>query len=160
MRLYLLRHGESESRAVTDAQRQLTDGGRDEAYRMAAKFEEKGLSFERCISSPYIRAVQTAEAFLSRLSEHPPIEVNENLTPEKRAYEVMGFLEGEKVASDASLLIVSHNPLISELNSMLVEGNIHRMTILENCDMTAIDLQIIGNGMGTRSFYLSPKDYA
>lgn len=154
MKLYLLRHGDSESRAATDAQRQLTSEGLDEVRAVAKQFSRKGVSLGRCFSSPYIRADQTAKAFLAGISQSLPIEYDEVLTPEKRAWEVMAFLSD---LDAESVLLVSHNPLLSELNAMLVEGNIDSMIIMGTCDIAAIEADIIADGLGKRLFYLSPE---
>lgn len=155
MKLYLLRHGDSEARAATDAQRQLTAEGRQEAHAVAVKFADRHIRLDRCISSPYLRAEQTADTFLAELPASPVVEYDAVLTPEKRAFEVMQFLEQFR---DEHILLVSHNPLVSELNAVLVEGDISSMMILDTCDLVAIDVDVVANGLAHRSFYLTPED--
>lgn len=155
MKLYLLRHGDSEARAATDAQRQLTADGRQEAHDVAVKFADRHIQLDRCISSPYLRAEQTADTFLAELPVRPVVAYDPVLTPEKRAFEVMQFLEQFK---DEHILVVSHNPLLSELNAVLVEGDISSMMILGTCDLVAIKLDVVANGLAQRSFYLTPED--
>ena len=155
MILYLLRHGDSEARAATDAQRQLTTVGRREVRNVARRFADRGIHLDHCFSSPYLRAEQTSAAFLAELPGSPAVEYNDVLTPEKRAFEVMQFLEQ---FHDEHILLVSHNPLLSELNAVLVEGDISSMMILGTCDLVAIEVSVLGNGLGHRRFYLSQED--
>ena len=61
MEIYLLRHGIAESRAPSDAERDLTEEGRQkvrEVTRMAAR---AGVSPALVLSSPYRRALETAK---------------------------------------------------------------------------------------------------
>ena len=59
MKLWVLRHGQAEARAATDAQRPLTETGRQEALRMGEHLQ--GETLEVILASPYLRAQQTAE---------------------------------------------------------------------------------------------------
>ena len=156
MRLYLLRHGDSEHRAETDAQRQLTPQGRLQALDISLQFTSKGLKLDRCLVSPFTRAIQTADSFLSRVEGAPGMEIVDFLTPEIRALEAMNQLE--LMPDDESILLVSHNPLVTELNAVLVEGNIDNLLIMETCEMSVIDIDIVGTGMGRRQMSILPHD--
>src|SRR5689334_9019549 len=63
MRIYVLRHGDAEdpSRRSSDEERQLTDEGRSEVLRVTRAARRANADTDLIISSPYIRAVQTAE---------------------------------------------------------------------------------------------------
>ena len=154
MKLYLLRHGEAESRAETDAQRQLTNKGRQEALDVAVQFTKKGLKIDRCFVSPYVRAIQTADSFLSRIPGGPMMEIQALLSPEIRAAEVIKFLE---TLPEENILLVTHNPLVSELNAVLLEGNIDHMEILGTCELSSLELEIVADAMATQVFFLSPN---
>lgn len=157
MKLFLLRHGDSEARAASDDLRQLTHRGRQQALDVSLQFCDKGGRLDRCIVSPYTRAVQTAASFLARIPDGPAMQIEADLTPEIRAAEVMNLLSTFPL--DESILLVSHNPLISELNAVLVEGTVnHNMMILGTCDLCAIDMEIVATGMGVRQYMLSPRN--
>jgi phosphohistidine phosphatase len=154
MNLYLLRHGEAETRASSDAARQLTIKGREDVEYVAKQFAARQLPLEQCFVSPYMRASQTAEVFLRQLSVVVPRTTTELLVPEVRASTVIDFLN--KSIQAQHVLLVSHNPLLSELNAMLTEGNINDMYILATSELVCISLDVVGLGMGSTSFRLMP----
>ncbi|MGH8353342.1 MAG: histidine phosphatase family protein, partial [Pseudomonas sp.] len=58
MRLWLLRHGEAEPQARSDAERALTKHGRKEVLKAAGHLAGRPLA--AILASPYVRAQQTA----------------------------------------------------------------------------------------------------
>jgi phosphohistidine phosphatase len=154
MNLYLLRHGEAEASAHTDAARQLTAKGRQDVENVAKQFATRHLPVEHCFVSPYVRAVQTAEIFVGQLGGPISSSTTELLVPEVRAGTVIEFLN--KNIHGRNVLLVSHNPLLSELNALLTEGNINDMHILSTSELVCISLDLIGLGMGHTPFRLIP----
>ena len=59
MKLWFIRHGEAEPYQAHDAERQLTNYGRQQVVQAADFLRD--ISFDRVLCSPYIRARQTAE---------------------------------------------------------------------------------------------------
>lgn len=73
MKIYIMRHGEAQQFAPSDAQRALTDRGRHESEAVArACVNQRGVKgFDLVLVSPYLRAQQTWEL----LTDHfPPKE--------------------------------------------------------------------------------------
>ena len=157
MNLYLLRHGEAEASASSSAGRQLTDAGIEEVVSVARQFAANNLRVGRCFVSPSLRAQQTASTFLSLIFEPPEPVTSEALSPDKRAAQTIEFLES---VSDENVLLVSHNPILSELLSLLTDGNIDILTILKTGNLACISLDTVGLGMGSYSFILSPDPSA
>lgn len=153
MMIYLLRHGEAEPHAANDAARRLTVRGRQDVDSVARQFLVNKLPLQLCISSPYVRAVQTAERFLDHVAPSLSLSQDPLLTPEVRAGEVMRLLETLQVEQ---VLLVSHNPLLSELNALLTEGSISNMHILGTSELVAINIDVIGLGMGRTALRLAP----
>ncbi len=60
MLLYLLRHAEAEPYRADDFSRKLTDKGERQARLVGAFLDEKGLKPDLILSSPVLRARQTA----------------------------------------------------------------------------------------------------
>tara|TARA_B110000503_G_scaffold20128_1_gene30110 strand:- start:281 stop:844 length:564 start_codon:yes stop_codon:yes gene_type:complete len=60
MKLLLMRHGEAEFNAQTDADRSLTLYGRAQVSAVARRLLEMDLQIEKIMVSPYLRARQTA----------------------------------------------------------------------------------------------------
>ncbi|HEY0962871.1 MAG TPA: phosphohistidine phosphatase SixA [Pseudomonadales bacterium] len=154
MKLYLLRHGEAETRAHNDPGRELTARGRSEVTDVAHRFAERNIQLQRCFVSPYVRAAQTAALFLSEAKQDVVAETTPVLMPEVRASNVMDFLEGVR---EQEVLLVSHNPLVSELHALLIDGDISHMHILGTSELICIEFDVIGLGMGRSPFRLIPE---
>ena len=116
MKLWILRHGEAEGHARTDAERNLTEHGRAEVLRSAAQLIGQPLS--AIIASPYVRAQQTAHLVREALGFEPQIRTVPWLTPEGNPQLVLQNLD-----SDDNVLLVSHQPLVGSLISFLQHGH-------------------------------------
>ncbi|NMX91573.1 MULTISPECIES: phosphohistidine phosphatase SixA [unclassified Pseudomonas] len=116
MKLWVLRHGEAESHAPSDAERNLTERGRDEVLRSAAHLIDQPIS--AIIASPYVRAQQTAELVRTALGVVPEIRTVAWLTPDSNPQQVL-----EKLDTDDTVLLVSHQPLVGNLISFLQHGH-------------------------------------
>lgn len=153
MNLYLLRHGEAESVATSSAGRQLTEAGHDEIESVARQFANRNLVIDRCLVSPALRAQQTATAFLQQIFHAPAPETLDALDPVHRAADAMAALREVK---GGNILLVGHNPLLSELLALLTDGNIDHKRILETGNLACVSLDILGLGMGACTFVLEP----
>jgi len=80
--LYFLRHGRAEHTArLEDGERRLTDAGESQLRAAAPLWRRLNLRPQLILTSPLIRAVQTAELFVVGLgSKHAPV-VDERLSP-------------------------------------------------------------------------------
>lgn len=116
MKVWILRHGEAEGQAPTDAERNLTEHGRAEVLRSAAHLIGQPLG--AIIASPYVRAQQTAHLVREALGFAADIRTVPWLTPEGNPAQVL-----EKLDSDDNVLLVSHQPLVGSLVSFLQHGH-------------------------------------
>ena len=116
MKLWVLRHGEAESHASSDAQRNLTEHGRQEVLHSAAHLIGQPIS--AIIASPYVRAQQTAQLVREALGFVPEIRTVPWLTPDGNPLQVL-----EKLDTDDNVLLVSHQPLVGSLISFLQHGH-------------------------------------
>lgn len=153
MKLYLLRHGQAEDRAATDAVRALTEEGRRQILSVAARFRGQGWPLETCLASPYRRARQSAELFLAGAALSPPLETCELLQPECAAPELIRHLQSRP---EAAVLLVGHNPLLSECHALLRDGHLRTMTILGTGELLGLTLEIVGQGLGSPLCHLRP----
>lgn len=121
MMISLLRHGEASFNAINDESRELTELGRQQVLSSVSQLKQESLTpINEIWSSPYVRAQQSAEIAASVIG----LEVNTQplLTPDYSPEKVIDWLyslEGKQ----ASILLVSHMPLVGSLVSLLVEGN-------------------------------------
>ncbi|AAZ34113.1 phosphohistidine phosphatase SixA [Pseudomonas savastanoi pv. phaseolicola] len=118
MKVWVLRHGEAQSRARSDAERELTAHGREEVLKSAVHLSDK--SVQRIIASPYVRAQQTAELVRQSLGFNDPVVTVPWLTPDSSPREVL--LQLDKLGVD-EVLLVSHQPLVGELIGVLAHGS-------------------------------------
>ena len=141
MRLWLLRHGAAEPYQRHDADRQLTEQGREQVVQAAQFLTD--VHFDRVLCSPYIRARQTAELLCATLQRHGDIEIVPWLTPEDDAREVTRKLDGYPVEN---LLIVAHQPLLGMLASWLIDANRQHGLPLNTASMACLEGDFVGAG--------------
>lgn len=103
--LWLLRHGEAADGGPDD-QRPLTDRGIAQAQAAGTALLRLGVSIDVCLSSPKLRAVQTAE----RACEPLGIEVRLEAPLAGEPFDVH-----ELVAGLGDVLLVGHDPSFSLL---------------------------------------------
>ncbi|UTA46457.1 phosphohistidine phosphatase SixA [Simiduia sp. 21SJ11W-1] len=118
MKLWVLRHGEAQMQAATDAERPLTPDGVKQVQAQALRFGTQ-MAPAHVWVSPYVRAQQTARAWQKALPAAQPFafETVDWLTPDTPVMQVVDQL-GLRDES-AEVLLISHQPLVSELVGFL-----------------------------------------
>jgi phosphohistidine phosphatase len=71
--LWLLRHGDAED-GSPDSERPLTDQGREQARAVGAALKALGVELDACLTSPKVRAVETARIACEPLGVEPQHE--------------------------------------------------------------------------------------
>jgi len=120
MDVYLLRHGIAEDAGpgTSDSERALTREGRDKLRRVLKRAEEAGVAPTLILSSPYRRAVETAEIAAEALDYRGKIVHAAALVPNASpsdAWDEIRCRTGEE-----SILLASHEPLMSSLLAHLL----------------------------------------
>src|SRR5689334_4921844 len=117
MNLYLLRHGlaaDLDTQGLTkDADRPLTSKGERKLWKIAEGMKALELRFDVILSSPYLRARQTAEIIAETLHESRRVEFSETLTPSGNAKKLVELLK-ELARAQEDVLLVGHEPHLSE----------------------------------------------
>ncbi|WP_181297385.1 phosphohistidine phosphatase SixA [Pseudomonas sp. Q2-TVG4-2] len=142
MRLWLLRHGEAEPKARTDAERNLTDAGRLEVERAAAHLQ--GRSLQAILVSPYQRAKQTAEIVRQTLGFTGPVETVPWLTPETDPADAMLYLDRR---AEQQLLLVTHQPFVGALGGWLVSGHRESPLPMATASLAELDGEYLAAGL-------------
>src|ERR1051325_4419755 len=124
MNLFLLRHGLAVEPTIPgfklDRDRPLTGEGRNKIRRVAALLRKVQLSFDLILTSPYVRAHQTAEIVAEILGDAKRLEISEHLAPGKSQSGLSQELNHRTRLEN--ILLVGHEPDLSRLISMLVIG--------------------------------------
>lgn len=98
--IWLLRHAEAED-GSPDAERQLTDKGKRQARAAGAALAALGVTIDACLTSPKVRADETARLACE------PLEVD----PEHETALAGGPFEAEQLAAGlGDVLLVGHDP--------------------------------------------------
>ncbi|WPO98587.1 phosphohistidine phosphatase SixA [Pseudomonas sp. HR96] len=118
MNLWVLRHGQAQNRAASDAQRELTERGREEVRESAAHLI--GQPLEAILVSPYLRTQQSAALVREVLGFAPELVTMPWLTPDSEPAEVIEQLEE---LPWEHVLLVSHQPLAGALIGLLQHGH-------------------------------------
>jgi len=119
VKIYLLRHAKAEL-GFPDAERSLSGQGRDHARRLGRFFRGREY-FQPALlwCSPLVRAQETAEIFLKAWGNKPSgCREVEALEPEMNPASLVGELE----AVGQDVLVVGHNPNLTVLASLLLNG--------------------------------------
>lgn len=137
MKLWILRHGEAQNRARTDAERELTANGREEVLTSAAHLMGQPLRW--IIASPYVRAQQTAELVRQALGFADSIVTVPWLTPDSDPRKVLDHLD--LYASD-DVLLVSHQPLVGSLIGLAVHGNLQQAYAMHTASLAELEADL------------------
>lgn len=119
MNLWLLRHGEAEPRKTTDEARRLTAYGQQEVLQTALLLKDKKIDL--VLHSPYARAVETAMIVCKETNYVGKVRQVDWITPDDLPKEVVHQLD---LCTEKNILVVSHQPLLGSVVSLLVEGNL------------------------------------
>ena len=120
MQIYLLRHAIAEDGGPgqPDAERALTDEGRDKLRRVLKRASAAGVEPGEILSSPYRRAVETAEAAAEVLGYKGKIARTRALLPEASPPEAWDEIRARK--DQPSLLLAGHEPHMSSFAAFLL----------------------------------------
>ncbi|MDA7747250.1 phosphohistidine phosphatase SixA [Psychromonas sp.] len=112
MQIYIMRHGQAEMMAYSDAERNLTEVGREETELMAKYLVKEKVKLDAVLISPYVRAQQTWESVSPFFEGVDNIQTLSFLTPAGSAREAVDELLALQAQGVKSVLIVSHLPLV------------------------------------------------
>ena len=109
------------------------------------------MSIDRIVASPYVRAQQTAELMSNEFE--CSVETYNGITPEgdpKKALNWLSELEHKSTA------VVTHNPFVSYLLSLLVDGNFDVSINMPTASVACVEHEVIGIGTGSMDWFYDP----
>jgi phosphohistidine phosphatase len=159
-RLIITRHAQAEFKdGVLDFDRDLDDTGVAEAAKMAFNLKKKGVGIDKILYSSSQRTTSTMKI----INESYQIS-NENLEAQQKLYLAIPriLIEWIKETDDSvkNLMLIAHNPGISDLMKVLTNGSVGG---IPTCGMVSIMFDInswseVSNN-GKLGFFIYPKMY-
>ena len=126
MNLFILRHGlavePGTHRLSSDAERPLTPKGKEKVAEVACAIKAMEISFDLILTSPYVRAKQTAEIVAANLHAQKRVEFADELKPGGSMEELIERVRDADETPE-NVLLVGHEPYLSSLISLLVFGD-------------------------------------
>jgi phosphohistidine phosphatase len=123
MKLYFVRHGDAGDPAQwegNDAERPLSDEGRRRMALEARTMKRLELGVDRVITSPLLRALQTAEIVAVELKRKDRLVTDQRLGPDFGAERLAEILRDNQDVHD--LMLVGHQPSMSATIGRLTGG--------------------------------------
>jgi phosphohistidine phosphatase len=155
--LYLIRHAVAEERGDAwpdDSRRPLSEDGIAKMKKNARGLVRIGVVFDVVLTSPLVRARQTAEIVAAAYSTRPPIVVIESLSTEGSTQAVITDLEAQ--SRRGRIALVGHEPNIGELAAKLAGAR--RAFEFKKGAVCRIDVESLPPaGPGTLKWFLTPR---
>jgi phosphohistidine phosphatase len=146
MRVYFMRHGDAGDKRSwqgVDAQRPLSPLGVERTSATAAHFERTGFRPTRILTSPLVRARQTAEIVASSLDISDLVEVDGRLD---LSFDMRAFRRILKEsAEERRLLLIGHDPSFSMVIEAAMGGG---SIILKKGGVARLDIENVSRATG------------
>jgi phosphohistidine phosphatase len=122
MDIFLLRHGIAEEAhsGLSDSDRALTHEGREKLERVLKRAHEAGVEPTLILSSPYRRAIETAEIAAEELKYRGEIVRTPKLVPNASPADAWNEIRSH--GGEEAIVLASHEPLMSSLLAYLLNA--------------------------------------
>lgn len=151
--MIIMRHGEAGWDQGVDSDRTLTDRGVAYLKEQRQAYAQYLSQVDKVICSPYIRTRQTLELILDGLNildNADAIHFDDRITPDVSIEQALQALEHYW---SGNLLVVTHQPLIGNLVSFLVDGPMNTPEPVMPGQIFLLDMEWPAAGMATRLPY-------
>jgi phosphohistidine phosphatase len=154
MKLYFLRHGRADRSAWMgmDFERPLTEEGKERMAQEADTIHHLDLGLDAILTSPLLRAFQTAEIVAERLNALDLLVVDERLEPGFGPGDLAEILEEYPQADE--IMLVGHEPDFSETIGYLIGGG---TIVCKKGSLARVDLIDAGPMAGELVWLIPPK---
>ena len=158
MELYLIRHADAAPVGThgirDDAERPLTDIGHKQARDLGDGLRKRDIKVEKLVTSPFLRARQTAEDILQDWPDpKPELILCEDLVPDGKPRRVARFvrdLKGEHIG------LVGHMPQLGILSGWLI-GDKDAQINLAKAGVAYVTCDEPRKGVGTLIWLVTPE---
>ena len=158
MEVYLIRHGIAEAfrEGFSDDERSLTERGWRKTEKVAERLKELKCHFDRILTSPLVRARQTAE-ILQKAGLGDRVQTFYPLAPDGDIREWLSWLPDSRCDRIA---LVGHQPDLGNWAETLVWGRSKEAIILKKAGIIGISLPDSADPVGCcHLFWLTPPKY-
>jgi phosphohistidine phosphatase len=125
MNLYIVRHAIAVDSGTPgyedDSQRPLTDAGRKKMKKIVKGLRELGIELDAIVTSPYVRARDTAMILAKEFEMKDSVTLSDNLIPPGNFADLISEIREKHDVGN--LALVGHEPMLSSLISWLTTGN-------------------------------------
>ncbi len=161
MDIYFIRHGIAADKGdyADDRDRPLIPKGEEKTARVAQRLKEMGIKFELMLTSPLVRAKQTAQ-ILQKAGLTSSVEENELLAPDGNLQDCVHNWENSRYTQlQGVLALIGHEPNLSQWAEQLVWGSIQGKIILKKSGIIGLSVPTVGSPLGNSELFLliSPK---
>lgn len=161
MEVYFIRHGIAAQRGTygDDEQRPLVEKGQIKTTKVAQRLLTIGLRFDLILSSPLVRAYQTAE-ILQQVGLGKNIKTFATLKPDGAIAEWLEWLEQYQLENPhAKIALVGHQPDLGNWTEMLLWGTIKRQIIVKKAGVIGLKIPPVGTPIARSTLFLhtAPK---
>lgn len=161
MQVYLVRHGIAAPRGTysNDEKRPLTHQGRQKTVKVAERLLSVGVKFDLILSSPLVRASQTAE-ILQQIGLSTTIDTFPPLKPEGDIEQWLTWLQTwQSHNTNGTLALVGHQPNLGNWAEMLIWGTVKQQIVIKKSGVIGLQLPNIGTPISRCTLFLllSPK---
>lgn len=158
MRLYVVRHGiavnRTDPQCPPEAERYLTAEGIRKTQGVAQGLKALGLAPSHLVSSPYVRAVQTAEIIAEALGfDRARIRRSDALKPEGQPGQ---FFEELKRMRGTEVICFGHAPQLDDLIALALGSN-RPVTALKKAGVACLELKTVAPGQARIEWLFPPK---
>jgi phosphohistidine phosphatase len=159
MQLYIVRHGiaidREDPKCPADPERFLTEEGGEKSRQVAKGVAEIASVPDLILTSPYLRAVQTAEIFAEVLEySKNKIRKSEFLLPGAEPMQL--FREIAKDKDLSSVFVFGHAPHLDDLLATAV-GTKHHISALKKAGVAFVELKRLVPPSGELVWLATPK---
>ena len=159
MQLYIVRHGiaidREDSKCPPEAERYLTEEGVERTKQVAEAVAALGIHADLMISSPYVRAMQTAAIFASELEyAKQKIRRTDSLLPGAEPGAFLRELAREKDVS--TVFCFGHAPHVDGLLAAAVGASRH-ITSMKKAGVALVELKRLSPPNGQLLWLMTPK---
>ncbi len=159
MQLYIVRHGiaidREDPKCPPEAERYLTEEGVERTLQVAKGLAAMGVHADLMVSSPYLRATQTAAIFATAL-DYPEQKIRhtESLLPGADPAALLRELAREKNA--ASVFCFGHAPHVDGLLASAAGAQRH-ITSMKKAGVAFVELKRVSPPNGQLVWLVTPK---